>query len=42
MDHLRRIGEADPDVLELVLTGLRHTRSEAQAFVQSAIERASG
>ncbi len=39
--HLRRIGQADPDVLELVLTGLRHTRSEAQALVQSAMERAS-
>jgi len=39
--HLRRIGDLDPDFLELLLTGLRHTRSEAQAVVENAIQRAS-
>jgi hypothetical protein len=40
--HLRRIGDLDPDVLELLLTGLQHTRSKARAMVQNAIRRTSG
>jgi hypothetical protein len=41
VEHLRRVGALDLDFLGLVLTGLRHTRSEAQYIVQSAIERAT-
>ena len=37
--HLRHLGELDPDLLALVLTGLRRARTEAQAVVQGAIER---
>jgi len=40
VEHLRRVGDLDPNVLALLLTGLRHTRSEAQAMVRGAIERA--
>lgn len=40
--HLRRIGELDPDILELLLTGLRYTRSEAQFVIQNAIETVAG
>ncbi len=40
--HLRRIGELSPEVLELVLTGLRYTRSEAQVRVQNAIQQVAG
>ncbi len=41
VEHLRRVGDLDPDFLELLLTGLRHTRSEAQLVVENAIQRAS-
>ncbi len=37
--HLRRIGALDPDVLDLVLTGLRHSRSRAHGTLQRAIRR---
>jgi hypothetical protein len=41
VEHLRRVGDLDPDFLGLLLAGLRHTRSEAQAVVENAIQRAS-
>ena len=33
---LREVGEIDPGVLELVLSGLRHTRSRAEGLVETA------
>lgn len=39
VEHLGRVGQIDLDFLELVLSGLRHTRSKAQAVVESAIGR---
>jgi len=39
VEHLRRLGAADPDFLALLLEGLRHTQTEAQATVKNAIER---
>lgn len=42
VEHLRRIGDLDPDFLALLLAGLRHTQSEAQYVLEDAIERASG
>lgn len=41
VEHLQRVGELDPDFLELVLTGLRHTEREVQVLVQDAIERSA-
>ncbi|MFW6135291.1 MAG: hypothetical protein ACOC7N_00545 [Chloroflexota bacterium] len=39
--HLRRIGALDPDVLDLVLTGLRHTGSRAHGTLERAIRDAA-
>ena len=40
VEHLRRVGDLDPDFLALLLAGLRHTQSEAQYMVENAIEQA--
>lgn len=40
--YLRRIGELDPDTLELTLTGLSTTRGKAEAVVRRAIEQITG
>lgn len=40
--HLRRIGQIEPDLLDLVLIGLRHTQGEAHGVVQGAIRRVAG
>jgi hypothetical protein len=37
VEHLRRVGRLDPDFLDLLLSGLRHTRSEAQGVVERAV-----
>ncbi len=42
VSHLRAIGRLDIDVLDLVLSGLRHTRSQARGLIERAIERIAG
>ena len=39
VEHLRRVGELDPDFFDLLLSGLRHTRSEALGLVERVIRR---
>jgi hypothetical protein len=40
VEHLRRVGDLDPDFLDLLLTGLSQARTEATYLVENAIERA--
>jgi hypothetical protein len=39
---LRELGEIDPGFLELVLSGLEHTQSQAEGLVERAIGRVAG
>jgi hypothetical protein len=42
VEHLRRLGDVDPNLLELLLTGLQKTDTEAEATVREAIRRLGG
>jgi len=42
VEYLRAIGATDPDVLGLVLSGLRHTRTKSEGLVERAMRRATG
>ncbi len=42
VEHLRAIGTTAPGVLDLVLSGLRHTRTTEEGLVRRALRRVSG